>query len=454
MDVSVFGTGYVGLVQAAALADVGHRVLCVDVDAHKINQLRQGVPPISEPGLSSLLEDNIREGRLLFSTQASDAVSHAELIFIAVGTPPDEDGSADLSHVLDVTRQIAELMDADRTLIVKSTVPVGTADQVMNLARERLRSLGKDHLHVRVVSNPEFLKEGSALADCMRPDRIIVGTRDQLAHTQLAELYAPFCRNHEKLMFMDNRSAELTKYAANAMLATRISFMNELANLSEHLGADIEAVRRGIGSDPRIGYHFIYPGCGFGGSCFPKDIKALLHTAEHSGMPLRLLQSVNDINDHQRRILFAKLKQRLGGLAGKSIALWGLAFKPNTDDMREAPSRYLMEALWAEGATVRAYDPEAMDECRRLYGYRDDLQLCATRDDTLQDADALVICTEWKNFRVVDFALLANKLRSRVIIDGRNLYNPDQVAAHGLHYSGIGLRQVAPEQADWQVGAP
>ncbi|WP_412460018.1 UDP-glucose dehydrogenase family protein [Pseudomonas sp. SC11] len=454
MDVSVFGTGYVGLVQAAALADVGHRVLCVDVDAHKINQLRQGVPPISEPGLSSLLEDNIREGRLLFSTQASDAVSHAELIFIAVGTPPDEDGSADLSHVLDVTRQIAELMDADRTLIVKSTVPVGTADQVMNLARERLHSLGKDHLHVRVVSNPEFLKEGSALADCMRPDRIIVGTRDPLAHTQLAELYAPFCRNHEKLMFMDNRSAELTKYAANAMLATRISFMNELANLSEHLGADIEAVRRGIGSDPRIGYHFIYPGCGFGGSCFPKDIKALLHTAEHSGMPLRLLQSVNDINDHQRRILFAKLKQRLGGLAGKSIALWGLAFKPNTDDMREAPSRYLMEALWAEGATVRAYDPEAMDECRRLYGYRDDLQLCATRDDTLQDADALVICTEWKNFRVVDFALLANKLRSRVIIDGRNLYNPDQVAAHGLHYSGIGLRQVAPEQADWQVGAP
>ena len=448
MDVSVFGTGYVGLVQAAALADVGHRVLCVDIDAHKINQLRQGVPPISEPGLSVMLEENIKHGRLLFSTQASDAVAHAELIFIAVGTPPDEDGSADLTHVLNVTREIAALMEADRTLICKSTVPVGTADKVMALAREELQRLGKDHLQVRVVSNPEFLKEGSALADCMRPDRIIVGTRDDVAHDQLAELYAPFCRNHEKLMFMDNRSAELTKYAANAMLATRISFMNELANLSEHLGADIEAVRRGIGSDPRIGYHFIYPGCGFGGSCFPKDIKALLHTAEHSGMPLRLLQSVSDVNDRQRQILFAKVKQHLGEtLAGKSIAIWGLAFKPNTDDMREAPSRYLMEALWAEGATVRAYDPEAMDECRRIYGYRNDLQLCATRDDTLQDADVLVICTEWKNFRVVDFTLLAEKLRSRLIIDGRNLYSPEQVAAHGLSYAGIGLRHVAAQVA-------
>ncbi|MBA1200259.1 UDP-glucose/GDP-mannose dehydrogenase family protein [Pseudomonas capeferrum] len=446
MDVSVFGTGYVGLVQAAALADVGHRVLCVDIDAHKINQLRQGVPPISEPGLSVMLEENIKQGRLMFSTQASDAVAHAELIFIAVGTPPDEDGSADLTHVLNVTREIAGLMEADRTLICKSTVPVGTADKVVALAREELQRLGKGHLQVRVVSNPEFLKEGSALADCMRPDRIIVGTRDDIAHDQLAELYAPFCRNHEKLMFMDNRSAELTKYAANAMLATRISFMNELANLSEHLGADIEAVRRGIGSDPRIGYHFIYPGCGFGGSCFPKDIKALLHTAEHSGMPLRLLQSVSDVNDRQRQILFAKVKQHLGdNLAGKSIAIWGLAFKPNTDDMREAPSRYLMEALWAAGATVRAYDPEAMDECRRIYGYRNDLQLCATRDDTLQDADVLVICTEWKNFRVVDFSLLAEKLRSRLIVDGRNLYSPEQVAAHGLSYAGIGLRQVAPQ---------
>ena len=446
MDVSVFGTGYVGLVQAAALADVGHRVLCVDVDTHKISQLRQGVPPIHEPGLSSMLEDNIRDGRLLFSTQASDAVSHGELIFIAVGTPPDEDGSADLSHVLGVTRQITALMDSDRTLIIKSTVPVGTADQVAQLARAELDQLGKLTLKVRVVSNPEFLKEGSALADCLRPDRIIIGTGDARAQDQLTELYAPFCRNHEKLMFMDNRSAELTKYAANAMLATRISFMNELANLTERLGADIESVRKGIGSDPRIGYHFIYPGCGFGGSCFPKDLRALLHTAEHSGMPLRLLQSVSEVNDSQRQILFAKLRQHFpGSLAGKSVALWGLAFKPNTDDMREAPSRYLMEALWAEGATVHAFDPEAMAECRRIYGYRKDLQLCATRDDTLEDADALVICTEWKNFRVVDFALLAKKLRQRLIIDGRNLYNPDQVATFGLDYCGIGLRHVDPE---------
>ncbi|WP_312936782.1 UDP-glucose/GDP-mannose dehydrogenase family protein [Pseudomonas sp.] len=445
MDVSVFGSGYVGLVQAVALADVGHRVLCVDVDTHKISQLSQGVPPISEPGLSELLEDNLQAGRLSFSTQASDAVAHAELLFIAVGTPPDEDGSADLSHVLDVTRQIAALMTSNRTVIIKSTVPVGTADQVKALALGELRRLGKGELSVSVVSNPEFLKEGSALADCMRPDRIIVGSDDDRAGDLLGELYAPFSRSREKLMFMDNRSAELTKYAANAMLATRISFMNELANLSERLGADIEAVRRGIGSDPRIGYHFIYPGCGFGGSCFPKDIRALLHSATQSGMPLQLLQSVSDVNDQQRRLLFAKLEKHLGKpLEGASIAVWGLAFKPNTDDMREAPSRYLIEALWAEGANVRAYDPQAMDECRRLYGYRADLHLCATRDDTLQDADALVICTEWKHFRVIDFALLASKLRSRLIIDGRNLYDPEQMAAHGLRYSGIGLRQVAP----------
>ncbi|WP_347905399.1 UDP-glucose/GDP-mannose dehydrogenase family protein [Pseudomonas purpurea] len=446
MDVSVFGTGYVGLIQAAALADVGHRVLCVDIDPNKIRQLQQAVPPISEPGLSGTLEENIKDGRLLFTTQASDAVAHAELIFIAVGTPADEDGSADLSHVLAVTRQIASCMNADRTLIIKSTVPVGTADQVTAAARHELDRRGLEQLNVRVVSNPEFLKEGSALADCMRPDRIIVGTTDEEARNQLSELYAPFCRNHEKLMFMDNRSAELTKYAANAMLATRISFMNELANLTELLGADIEAVRKGIGSDPRIGYHFIYPGCGFGGSCFPKDLRALLHTAEHNGMPLRLLRSVTDVNDSQRHILFSKLRAYFpNGFADKKIAVWGLAFKPNTDDMREAPSRYLMEALWQEGATVHAFDPEAMSECRRLYGYRDDLHLCATRDDTLEDADALVICTEWKNFRVVDFEVLADKLRSRVIVDGRNLYNPEHVAAAGLHYSGIGLRRIAPE---------
>jgi UDPglucose 6-dehydrogenase len=428
------------------LAEVGHTVLCVDIDEQKIKQLQRAVPPIQEPGLSNLIDDNLREGRLSFSTQASDAVIHGQVIFIAVGTPSDEDSSADLRHVLAVTREIVSHMQDDRTLVIKSTVPVGTASQVAKIAREELERLGKAQLKVRVVSNPEFLKEGSALNDCMRPDRIIIGTGDDVARSQLAELYAPFFRNHEKLIFMDNRSAELTKYAANAMLATRISFMNELANLTEHLGADIEAVRKGIGSDPRIGYHFIYPGCGFGGSCFPKDLRALLHTAKRIGMPMRLLQSVSEVNDAQRQILFSKLKPHFpAGLTGKSIAIWGLAFKPNTDDMREAPSRYLMEALWHEGATVRAFDPEAMSECRRLYGYRDDLELCATRDDTLQDADALVICTEWKNFRVVDFDLLAKKLRARLIIDGRNLYNPEQVAASGLHYCGIGLRHCPPE---------
>ncbi|MBD7976941.1 MULTISPECIES: UDP-glucose dehydrogenase family protein [Pseudomonas] len=446
MDVSVFGTGYVGLVQAVTMADVGHRVVCVDIDANKIKQLQRAVPTIHEPGLSTLLEDNLKAARLSFTTQASDAVAHGSLIFIAVGTPPDEDGSADLHHVLDVTRTIVGLMNEDRTLVIKSTVPVGTARQVEQTAREELSRLGKAHLCVRVVSNPEFLKEGSAVSDCMRPDRIIVGTEDELARSQLAELYAPFCRNHDKLMLMDNRSAELTKYAANAMLATRISFMNELANLAEILEADIEAVRKGIGSDPRIGYHFIYPGCGFGGSCFPKDIRALLHTAEHNGLPLRLLQTVSDINDAQRHVLFRKLQQHFpDGLAGKSIAVWGLAFKPNTDDMREAPSRYLMEALWREGATVRAYDPEAMSECRRLYGYREDLVLCPTRDDTLLDADALVICTEWKTFRVVDFDWLASKLRAGLVIDGRNLYNPQQLANAGLLYQGIGLPQIAPQ---------
>ena len=449
MDVSVFGTGYVGLVQAATMADVGHRVVCVDIDANKIKQLQRAVPTIHEPGLSALLEDNLKAGRLSFSTQASDAVAHGQLIFIAVGTPPDEDGSADLRHVLDVTRTIAALMNADRTLVIKSTVPVGTARQVEHTACEELARLGKSHLRIRVVSNPEFLKEGSAVNDCMRPDRIIVGTEDELALAQMAELYAPFCRNHDKLMPMDNRSAELTKYAANAMLATRISFMNELANLAEILDADIEAVRKGIGSDPRIGYHFIYPGCGFGGSCFPKDIRALLSTAEHNGQPLRLLQAVSDVNDAQRHVLFTKLQHCFPeGLAGKSIALWGLAFKPNTDDMREAPSRYLMEALWRVGATVRAYDPEAMSECRRLYGYRDDLVLCPTRDDTLLDADALVICTEWKAFRVVDFDWLADQLRAKVVVDGRNLYNPQQVASAGLHYRGIGLPHIALQASE------
>jgi UDPglucose 6-dehydrogenase len=432
-------------VQAAALAEVGHRVLCVDIDEQKIQHLQKAVPPIQEPGLSAMIDDNLREGRLSFSTQASDAVAHGHLIFIAVGTPPDEDGSADLRHVLGVTHEIVRHMQADRTLVIKSTVPVGTARRVAATAREELDRLGKGQLQVRVASNPEFLKEGCAVNDCIRPDRIIVGSDDELARAQLAELYEPFCRSRDKLLFMDSSSAELTKYAANAMLATRISLMNELANLAESLGADIEAVRKGIGSDSRIGYQFLYPGCGFGGSCFPKDLYALLHVAATHGQPLRLLQSVQDVNEAQRQVLFRKLQKHYpAGLAGKSIALWGLAFKPNTDDMREAPSRYLMEALWREGATVRAFDPEAMPECRRLYGYRDDLVLCATRDDTLQDADALVICTEWKAFRVVDCELLATTLHDRLVVDGRNLYSPQHMAAAGLDYLSIGLPHIAP----------
>lgn len=448
MEVSVFGSGYVGLVQAAVLADVGHQVICVDVDPQKIAQLQRGIPPIHEPGLSAMLEENLKAKRLHFTSQASDAVAHGKLIFIAVGTPPNEDGSADLQHVLNVARQIASLMEQDCTLVIKSTVPVGTADKVRAEVGATLEIRGKTQLNAWVVSNPEFLKEGSAIADCTRPDRIIVGTQDAAAQAQMAELYAPFNRNHERTLYMDNRSAELVKYAANAMLATRISFMNELANLAERLGVDIEAVRKGIGSDPRIGYHFIYPGCGFGGSCFPKDLNALIHTAEVNGLDPRLLKTVVRINEDQRQVLLRKIKEQFPeGLADKSIAIWGLAFKPNTDDMREAPSRYLMEALWAEGARVRAFDPEAMTECRRIYGYRNDLELCATRDDTLQDADALVICTEWKTFRVVDLDELGRKLRTRVVIDGRNLFNPQHMANAGLHYFGIGIPHIPPASA-------
>ncbi|XVO78808.1 UDP-glucose dehydrogenase family protein [Pseudomonas chlororaphis] len=440
MDVSVFGTGYVGLVQAVALADVGHNVVCVDINGQKVAQLQRAIAPIHEPGLTTLIEDNLKAGRLSFTTQAQDAVNHGELMFIAVGTPSNEDGSADLDHVIAVARDIARLMHSDKTLVIKSTVPVGTADLVLETVIEQLTDLGKSELRVHVVSNPEFLKEGSAVADCMRPDRIIVGCAHDKPRQQLSELYAPFNHNRDRLMFMDNRSAELVKYAANAMLATRISFMNEMANLAERLDVDISAVRKGIGADPRIGYHFIYPGAGFGGSCFPKDLKALIHTAESHGLEPHMLKTVRDVNEQQRHVLFRKLKAHLGDdLRGKVIALWGLAFKPNTDDMREATSRYLMEALWEAGATVHAYDPEAMTECRRLYGYRPDLQLCATRDDTLQCADALVICTEWKAFRVVDFNQLRERLKARLIVDGRNLYNPQQAADAGLHYLSIGL---------------
>jgi UDPglucose 6-dehydrogenase len=444
MKVTVFGTGYVGLVQGAVLADVGHDVVCVDIDADKVAALQAGRIPIHEPGLAPLVQANQAAGRLHFTTDAAQGVAHGELLFLAVGTPPDEDGSADLQHVLAVARTIATHMRAPRTLVNKSTVPVGTADRVADAVRAVLRERGTD-IAFEVVSNPEFLKEGAAVADCMRPDRIVVGTASAAAERQLRELYAPFNRNHDRMVVMDVRSAELTKYAANAMLATKISFINEMAGLAERLGADIEAVRRGIGSDPRIGYHFIYPGAGYGGSCFPKDVKALIHTARSVGFEPQLLQAVEHRNEAQRRVLPERVVAHYGGsLAGKTIAVWGLAFKPDTDDMREAPSRQLLEGLWAAGAQVRAHDPVAMPEAHRIFGERADLVLCDTPVQALQGADALAIVTEWKAFRVPDFDQMARLLKDRVVFDGRNLYDPAVMARHGLGYLSIGRPVVAP----------
>ena len=444
MKVTVFGTGYVGLVQGAVLADVGHDVVCVDIDADKVAALQAGRIPIHEPGLAPLVQANQAAGRLHFTTDAAQGVAHGELLFLAVGTPPDEDGSADLQHVLAVARTIATHMRAPRTLVNKSTVPVGTADRVADAVRAVLRERGTD-IAFEVVSNPEFLKEGAAVADCMRPDRIVVGTASAAAERQLRELYAPFNRNHDRMVVMDVRSAELTKYAANAMLATKISFINEMAGLAERLGADIEAVRRGIGSDPRIGYHFIYPGAGYGGSCFPKDVKALIHTARSVGFEPQLLQAVEHRNEAQRRVLPERVVAHYGGsLAGKTIAVWGLAFKPDTDDMREAPSRQLLEGLWVAGAQVRAHDPVAMPEAHRIFGERADLVLCDTPVQALQGADALAIVTEWKAFRVPDFDQMARLLKDRVVFDGRNLYDPAVMARHGLGYLSIGRPVVAP----------
>lgn len=442
MKVTVFGTGYVGLVQGAVLADVGHQVLCVDVDAAKVAALQAGQIPIHEPGLDKLVTSNHANGRLRFTTDAALGVAHSEVIFLAVGTPPDEDGSADLQYVLAVARTIAQYMDGTRIVINKSTVPVGTADKVRAVIAEGLAARGASH-GFDVVSNPEFLKEGAAVADCQRPDRIIIGTSNPASEARLRELYAPFNRNHDKIVVMDVRSAELTKYAANAMLATKISFMNEIANLAERLGANVEAVRRGIGSDPRIGYHFIYPGVGYGGSCFPKDVKALVRTAEEIGFDPLLLNAVEARNEAQRNVLFERISAFYGGqLQGKTVALWGLAFKPNTDDMREAPSRNLLESLWAAGARVQAYDPVAMQEAQRIYGERGDLVLAADPDATLQGADCLAIVTEWQIFRAPDFAQLAQSLRDRMIFDGRNLYDPALVAGYGLGYVSIGRQPV------------
>ncbi|MCD2167816.1 UDP-glucose dehydrogenase family protein [Comamonas koreensis] len=442
MKVTVFGTGYVGLVQGAVLADVGHQVLCVDVDAAKVAALQAGQIPIHEPGLDKLVTSNHANGRLRFTTDAALGVSHSEVIFLAVGTPPDEDGSADLQYVLAVARTIAQHMDGPRIVINKSTVPVGTADKVRAVIAEGLAARGASY-GFDVVSNPEFLKEGAAVADCQRPDRIIIGTSNPTSEARLRELYAPFNRNHDKIVVMDVRSAELTKYAANAMLATKISFMNEIANLAERLGANVEAVRRGIGSDPRIGYHFIYPGVGYGGSCFPKDVKALVRTAEEIGFDPLLLNAVEARNAAQRHVLFERISAFYGGqLQGKTVALWGLAFKPNTDDMREAPSRTLLESLWAAGARVQAYDPVAMQEAQRIYGARSDLVLAADPEATLQGADCLAIVTEWQIFRAPDFGQLAQRLRDRMIFDGRNLYDPALVAGYGLGYVSIGRQPV------------
>src|SRR5690554_3477214 len=439
MRVTVFGTGYVGLVQGTILADVGHEVVCVDVDAEKIARLEQGIIPIYEPGLEGLVKENHAAGRLRFTTDAAMAVEHGDIQFIAVGTPPDEDGSADLRYVLKVAETIAEHMAAHRIIVDKSTVPVGTADRVRKRVSEVLGGRGRAELTFDVVSNPEFLKEGSAVADCQKPDRIIIGTEDEATVEVMRELYAPFSRQHEKIIVMDVKSAELTKYAANCMLATKISFMNEIANLAERLGADIEAVRQGIGSDPRIGYHFIYPGVGYGGSCFPKDVQALIRTADGIDFDAKVLKAVEARNAEQKTTLFAKIRDHFGGeLADKTFALWGLAFKPNTDDMREAPSRVLMEALWEAGARVQAYDPEAMEETQRLYGHRDDLTLCGTKEAALKGADALVIVTEWQSFRAPDFELIKAQLSQPVLFDGRNMYEPARMAKKGFTYYSVG----------------
>jgi UDPglucose 6-dehydrogenase len=447
MKVAVFGIGYVGLVQAAVFAEVGHQVFCVDRDEARIAGLVEGVMPIYEPGLAELVEEKHAQGLLRFSTDAAAAIAHADVIMIAVGTPPAPDGSADVSHVLNVARTIGRHMDGDKIVVTKSTVPVGTGDAVAAAISAELAARGRGTLRFEIVSNPEFQKEGSAVADCQKPDRIVIGCETEAAEAAMRELYAPFARNHERFVFMDVRSAELTKYAANCMLATKISFMNEIAGIAERMGADIEQVRLGIGSDPRIGYHFIYPGLGYGGSCFPKDISALIGAARAAGFEPSVLEAVESRNRMQKSVLFERVRARFQGkLAGRTFALWGLSFKPNTDDMREAPSRVLMEALWAEGATVRAYDPHAMDECRAIYGERGDLVLCASQDEALAGADALMIATEWKRFRTPSFDAIREALTHPVIFDGRNLYEPDTVARHGLEYHSIGRAPVMPRR--------
>lgn len=439
MKLTIFGSGYVGLVTGACLADIGHNVMCVDRDEAKTKALQAGQVPIYEPGLDDKIAQNAKAGRLSFTTDAQKGIAHGKVIFIAVGTPPDEDGSADISAVLAVAKTIAIHMTEPKLIVNKSTVPVGSADQVHDVVIAALKEQGKD-IAFDVASNPEFLKEGNAIEDFEKPDRIVVGISNREAAETLREIYAPFNRRSNRMVEMDVRSAELTKYAANAMLATKISFMNELSNIADAFGADIEQVRMGIGSDARIGYHFIYPGVGYGGSCFPKDVKALAAMSRRKGVKAALVEAVEAVNDKQKTVLVDKIDKHFGGkdLKGKSFALWGLAFKPSTDDMREAPARAIMEALWARGATIRAYDPKAMEECSRIYGARADLTLCENANEALNGADALIVVTEWKEFQALDVDEMKARLKEPVLFDGRNMYDPKRKRAQGVTYYGIG----------------
>ncbi len=444
MDISVHGSGYVGLVTGACMADTGNRVMCIDIDAQKIARLQAGEIPIFEPGLDSIVQRNLANGRLQFTTDVQAGVRFGLVQIIAVGTPPDESGAVDMQYVFAVADSIGSALNDYRVIVSKSTVPVGTTDKVRDVIQARLDARGVA-VDFDVVSNPEFLKEGAAVNDFMKPDRIIVGTDSERAEVCMRRLYEPFNRNHDRFMRLTARSAELTKYAANAMLATKISFMNELANLAERLGADIEQVRIGIGSDPRIGYDFIYPGCGFGGSCFPKDIRALARSAGEFGYRAELIEAVDNINNRQKDLLFNKLHAHFGRqLDGLVIALWGLAFKPNTDDLREAPSLAFMESCWAAGVTIRAYDPAARDATANLYGERADLVLCASAEQALEGADALAVVTEWQEFRTPDFDRIAKLLRKPVVFDGRNIYDPEQMAALGFQYYAVGRGSLSP----------
>ena len=438
MRISIFGSGYVGLVQAAVFSEVGHKVTCMDIDPARIARIQDGDLPFYEPGLKELVQAGIAQNTLRFADDAAEAVAASDYLFICVGTPAAADGSADLQYVMSVAEGIAAHMSARKVVVNKSTVPVGTADKVAECIAAGLAARRAD-IPFEVCSNPEFLKEGSAVADALRPDRIIIGARSEATMAEFRRMYESFNRNHDKMMFMDPRSAELTKYAANAMLATKISFINEIANIAEAVGADVELVRQGMGSDPRIGYQFIYPGAGYGGSCFPKDVQALDYLAKQSGTHAQILPAVHSTNERQKQKLAEQVTARFGAdLTGRTIAVWGLSFKPNTDDMREAPSRVLIEAVWAAGGTVKAFDPQAMEACEAIYGPRDGMLYCATKEEALDSADCLVICTEWKLFRAPDFEDIKRRLASPVIIDGRNLYNPEDMEVAGIEYFGIG----------------